>query len=233
MKLTAIATEDFKSKGLEGIPIEMVLTVDDDLAGIPDTYGLCIGRFDETSGKYESYFACDEKAGTTEEFDKCRKKCNVIEQHKTVINTETCERRPVVDYYLMYNIKESSKNRPTEIQNHVEQGICLNGHFQCEYELLFTCDSATRRIVVKYNSCNVPMYAFMEELEDEIEEMLDGDADETNIFFQILTKRGCWCAITMYDAMGNDCKVEISKASELMAMLVSVRQLSCEFVENM
>lgn len=230
MKITAIAVEDLKGKGLELLKNEMKLTVKGN--EIPDTYGECIGRYDETAGEYESFFKKDTDAGNTRYFDQYREKCNLLEKHRNVFDRENDTIKQVIDYFVMYNIQESSKNRPTEIEDHVDYAICMNGHFKCEYELLFACEGSARRVVIKYESNNIPMYGFICNLEDEVEEVFHHEADESNPFFELLSVYEDYCMITMFDETGMNYNIEIESASDLMAMLVSVRLLSCEFIES-
>lgn len=230
MKITAVAVENLKSKGLELLPDKMELTVRGTI--FPDTYGECIGRYDKSTKKCESFFKKDKEAGNTKYFDKYREKCSLVEKHRNLFNFEDGTEKQVIDYYVMYNIEESSKNRPTEIEEHVDNAICMNGHYKSEYELLFACDGATRRIIIEYTSNNIPMYEFIGYLEDEVEEVLSHEADESNPFFTVLSDSEDYFEITMFDEIGMNTDIEIDSASELMAMLVSVRLLSCEFVES-
>ena len=230
MDITAIAVEDLKYKGLELLPNEMELTIKGN--AFPDTYGEWIGRYDKSTEKFESFFKKDKEAGNTKYFDEYKEKCNLVEKHRNVINRIDMTESHVIDYYVPYNIKESTKNRPTEIEKHVDHSICVNGYHKCEYELLFACEGSTRRVVVKYNSNNIPMYEFIGRLEDEIEEVLHGDCEESNPFKNVLIDYDDYFEIMMFDDVGRNCNIEVDSASELMAMLESVRLLSCEFVES-
>ena len=232
-KLTAIAVEDLKSKGLEVLENEIKLTLKGN--AVPNTYGECIGRYDISTGEYESFFKRDIEAGNTKYFDQYREKCNLFEKHRNIYNRSENTEKQVVDYFVMYNIKESSKNRPTETEDYVDYDICMNGHHKCEYELLFTCGCYTRRIVIEYESNNIPMYGFICDLEAEVEGAFYHETDESNPFLKVLSDcEDCddYCMITMFDETGMSYDVEIDSASDLMAMLVSVRLLSCEFIEE-
>lgn len=233
MEITAVAVEDLESKGLDLLKNELKLTTKGD--AFPDTYGVCIGRYDKDTGKYQSFFSKDEENRNTYYFDEYRKKCNLVEKHRTVISrAEGYKEKNVIDYYVMYDIKESSKGRPTEIEEHVDNDICMNGYFVCEYELLFACEEATRRLVVEYSSNNIPMYKFIADLEEEIEDVLAGEYEETNPFKNILSlsEYDNYHEITMFNEFGMNHNIEFATADELMAMLVSVRLLSCKFVET-
>ena len=174
MNVTAVAVDDLKGKGLENLRDEFCLM------GVyiekknnkkydnvyPDTYGIPIGRRDVETGEYESFFKEDYENGNTKCFDEYREKCNLYAKCKVIHDMRSNESKEVEDYYVMYDIKESSKNRPTETMNHVDTSVCTNGYHVCEYELLFACEGNTRRIVVPFSSNNIPMYNFISMLED-------------------------------------------------------------------
>lgn len=225
MKITAIAKEDLKEKGLDLLPNEIGLEIPDN--AIPDSYGEHIGRYDIESQKYESFFKKDHEAGDTKIFDAYREKCGCIKEKRNSIYTEK-EIKDVLDYYVMYDIKESSKNLPTELEEHVDRGYCINGNYKCKYELVFACDGMVSRVVVNYTANNIPMYDFVKDLEDDIADALEDDSDEDNIFYGIIKDS----AIIMRDEFGAGSSIEIETADDLTAMLVSVRLLSCEFVRR-
>lgn len=128
----------------------------------------------------------------------------------------------------MYDIKESSKNEPTETEDYISRGIYINGYHKCRYELLFAADGMTSRVVVEYKTNNIPMYDFITSLEDDITDILEDDFDEDNIFYGIIKNS----EIMMFDEFGRGNNIEIENAEDLTAMLASVRMLSCEFVEE-
>lgn len=230
MKITAIATEDLETKGLDLLKNKIVLTTRGDI--FPDTYGKCIGRYDKTTNKYESFFTRDEEAGNTKYFDLYREKCNLYEKHRTVFNREDFSEKQVIDYYVMYDVQESSKNRPTIIEDHVDHSYCVNGDYKCEYELLFACDGAVRRIIFPFTSNNIPMYEIISDLEEMVEEAFEGEADESNPFYNTFTNCDDYCEVTMFDEIGTNCDIEVENPDDFMAMLVSIRLISCEFIED-
>lgn len=230
MNITAISVENLEENGLGLLPNKMELEVRGNI--FPDTYWEWIGRYDKTNDKLKSFFKKDKEAGNTHYFDEYRKKYNLYEKHRTVFNREDCTEKNVVDYYVMYNILESSKFKPTIIEDHVDHSCCMNGSFKCEYELLFACDGAIRRIIVPFTSVNIPMYEFIGDLEDMIEEVLDEESDESNPFNDIFRDGDGYYEITMFDEIGVNCDIEVESASDFMAMLVSVRLVGYEFIEN-
>lgn len=230
MNITAIAQQDLESKGLDLLPNKIELEIKGDI--FPDTYGEWIGRYDKTNNCFESFFKKDIELGNTERFDKHKENCNLYEKHRHVFDRESLSEKEVIDYYVMYNIQESSKFKPTIISEHVDHSFCINGSFKCEYELLFTCNEATRRIIIPFNSVNVPMYEFIRDLEDMVDDILNFENDESNLFNNIIQDCGGYHEFRMFDEIGNNYDVEVEDAADFMAMLVSVRLVGYKFVEN-
>ena len=65
-----------------------------------------------------------------------------------------------------------------------------------------------------------------------IEEVLDEESDESNPFNDIFRDGDGYYEITMFDEIGVNCDIEVESASDFMAMLVSVRLVGYEFIEN-
>lgn len=224
MKITAIAREDLSNICNGLIPNEIHLELRGQI--VPDSYGEKIGQYDIEKESYTSYFKKDKEAGNTDCFDAYRNSGCVKERRHEIYSED--EIKEVIDYYLMYDIKESSKNEPTEIEDYINRGYCINGNYRCRYELLFAADGFTTRVVVEYKTNNTPMYDLIKDLEYDITDALENDSDEENIFYGIIKNH----EIMMFDEYGCGNNVEIENADDLTAMLVSVRMLSCEFIEN-
>lgn len=229
MKITAIAREDFEEMGLV---LKNKLNLEISIDAIPDTYCICIGRMDAKTGNLESYIKKDSENGDTVEFDKIRNTTELLEKKHEIFIFDNGGSKKVIDYYVPYDIEESSKNKPTIIDNHVDNEYVSNGYYEAEYELLLTCDEATRRVVIKHNSVNIPMIKFLEDIKDEVEEVLDNDYDEDNEFAKILDSQDGFYTIAMFDEYGAVYDVEIDYPSAFAAMIVSVRQIKCEFIEK-
>lgn len=233
MKITARSIENLEEKGLNLLPNEIELTTKDDF--FPDSYGECIGRYNINDDKFESFFIKDIKNEDTKCFDEYREKCNLLKKKKTVFDFESRSKKQVIDYYVMYEIMESSKFKPTITEDHVDCGYCINGTYRCEYELLFASDGATRRIVVPFTSNNIPMYQFIGDLEDMVEEVLNNEADDSNPFKTLIDNYNdddeC-CEIIMFDEMGNTYHIGFDNVEDFLSMLVSVRLIGYEFIEN-
>ena len=224
MKITAIAREDLSNIYGGLVPNEIKLELSGQI--VPDSYGKRIGYYDVEKKTYVSYFKKDKEEGNTDCFD-AYKNSGCVKEKRHEIYTER-DIKEVIDYYLMYDIKESSKNEPTEIENYISRGIYINGYHKCRYELLFAADGMISRVVVEYKTNNIPMYDFIKGMEDDISEILEDDSCEDNIFYGIIKNH----EIMMFDEFACGNNVEIENADDLTEMLASVRMLSCEFVKN-
>ena len=217
MKITAIAREDLEGMGFGLLSNKIGLELNGKV--IPDSYGECIGRYYVDDDMYKSFFKKDHDDNNT---------CKSIQEERHLILTENHEEKEVIDYFVMYDIEESTKNLPTEIENYISHGTYVNGYHKCKYELLFAADGLTSRVVIEYKSNNIPMYDFIKNLEDNISDILEDDFDEDNIFYGIIKNS----ELVMFDEFGRGNNIEIESAEDLTAMLASVRMLSCEFVEE-
>ena len=120
MKLTGIAREDLEAKGLV-LPNKLELECRG--TEIQDIYADRIGRKNVETGKFESFFKLDNKNGNTVEFDRFRDNVTLLEKEHTVFSRETLEEKNVIDYYVPYDIQESSKNRPTVTDEFPEESL--------------------------------------------------------------------------------------------------------------
>lgn len=232
MELTGIAREDLEGKGfICNNKIELNSTEQIEGNCIPDTYGFVIGRRDLKSGILESRWKKDVENGNTEELEKILSgSTTVIEKHRNIVNMKTLNERQVIDYYIPYDIQESSKNKPTATDDYIVG--CMNGSWHCEYELLITCGDATRRFVIEHNTVNIGMIDFLSDLEAEVGEAMEDDTD--TIFEGIFKKddEAEECSITMFDEMGIPCDITIESVSDFLNMIVSVRCIKCEFIDD-
>ena len=226
MKLTAIAREDLEAKGL-ALPNKLELECRG--IAIPDIYADRIGRKNVETGEFESFFKVDNKNGNTVEFDRFRENVTLLEKEHTVFSRETREEKNVIDYYVPYDIQESSKNRPTVTNEFPESGYLTEGYYECEYELILTCGEATRRLVISQRTVNVPMISLLSNIEDEIIAILDGFPDEDNNFADVLELMDDHYEIKMFDDYGIPANIEINHADDFVNMIVSARQVKCEF----
>ena len=226
MKLTAIAREDLEAKGLV---LKNKIELECKGIAIPDIYADRIGRKNVDTGEFESFFKVDAENGNTAEFDRFRENVTLLEKEHTVFSRETLEEKNVIDYYVPYDIQESSKNKPTVTDEFPENAILVDGYYECEYELLLTCGDGTRRIVISQKTVNVPMISLLENIEDEIRDILDGFPDEDNNFADVLELVDENYEIKMFDAYGIPANIEIYHAADFVNMIVSARQIKCEY----
>ena len=145
-----------------------------------------------------------------------------------VIEEQDFAERKVIDYYVIYDIKESSKYKPTIVNEYVDNIILGTGEYKCEYEILLSCGDATRRLVIPVRTINMPMYDFITGIEDEIEDVMDRSSEE-NIFSNIIIDTGGYFLLDMFDEYGRTYKVEITSVYDFIKMIVSIRQIRCEF----
>lgn len=226
MKLTGIAREDLEAKGLV-LPNKLELEYRG--TEIPDIYAERIGRKNVETGEFESFFKVDAENGNTAQFDRFRENVTLLKKEHTVFSRETLEEKNVIDYYVPYDIQESSKNKPTVTDEFPESGYLIDGYYECEYELLLTCGDGTRRIVISQRTVNVPMISLLENIEDEIRDILDGFPDEDNNFADVLELVDEHCEIKMFDEYGIPANIEIYHADDFVNMIVSARQIKCEY----
>lgn len=141
-------------------------------------------------------------------------------------------------YFFVYEIDSSSKYKPTSLDGGPGYGIPINGHYKCQYEILLASDNYTRRMLFTAESTNIPMCEWINEFIETIEILKDyvnddsSDADESMKEYadQFYMLNG-QLYYTMFDAVGNPIDVELD-ASEFKANIVSIRQISCKFVNH-
>ena len=105
MNITGIARENFEEAGLP-LKNTIELTTKNEYT-IPDIWGLKVGRKFLDTGEIASHFE-------EQQFFEIRKRATLLEYPHTVILMEQdFAERKVIDYYVIYDIKESSKYKPT------------------------------------------------------------------------------------------------------------------------
>lgn len=229
MKLTGIAREDLEAKGLI---LKNKIELKCRGTAIPDIYADRIGRKNVDTGEFESFFKVDAEKDNTAEFDRFLDNVTLLERECAVFDMETFEEEHVIDYFVPYDIQESSKNRPTVTDEFPENAYLTEGYYECEYELLLTCGEATRRLVIPQRTVNVPMISLLSNIEDEIRDILYGCPDDDNNFADVLELVGEHYEIKMFDDYGIPVNIEINHADDFVNMIVSARQIKCEYSEN-
>nr|WP_288640799.1 hypothetical protein [uncultured Anaerobutyricum sp.] len=220
MNITGIARENYEAASLP-LKNTIELTTKNEYT-IPDVWGLKVGRKYVDTGEIESQFK-------KEQFFEIREQAELLEYpHTVVLIEQDFAERKVVDYYAIYDIKESSKNKPTVTDEYVENIAFGEGEYKCEYEILLSCSDATRRVVIPVRTINVPMYDFINSIEDEIEDVMDRSSEE-NVFNNIIIDTGDYFLLDMFDKYGRTYKVELTSVYDFIKMIVSIRQIKCEF----
>lgn len=74
----------------------------------------------------------------------------------------------------------------------------------------------------------MPMYDFITSIEDEIEDVMDRSSEE-NVFNNIIIDTGDYFLLDMFDKYGRTYKVELTSVYDFIKMIVSIRQIKCEF----
>lgn len=243
--LTGVARDNLETKGL-------VLSnkIELDLLGteIPDMYALYIGYKDVETGKLESNLSIDTRNNSIVEFNKV---VGLYDKGElTLLEREMWYKgKKKIVYYVPYDIQESSKNIETEVGNHIERNVYIsNGSYKCAYEILLTCNDATRRFVISFNTHQMSMVSLLEVLEDEIESLFDlleeekedeeayGDAnvDENGYLKGIvkLNREAGSMFVGMFNSYSELQNVEIESSTDFLDMIVSIRQLKCEYIPD-
>ena len=231
MEVKAVAREDLEKLGLV-LSNEKVLDYNGNKNAIPEVYCLMVGRKINSTGELKSNFVVDKENGNTEQMEKAFTCNSLIAKERTVVDFKTLESRYVTEYYIPYDIQESTKNIQTYTECHIGNEYVTNGHYVAKYEVLFSCDEATLRLVIENSSVNIPMIEFMNDIEDYIQAVIDDESDDDNPFNNLIKDCEDYSQITMYDELGKNVTIDFTSASELTSMIVSVRQISCDFVEK-
>lgn len=220
MNITGIARENYEAAGL---PLKNTIElIAKNEYTIPDIWGLKVGRKYLDTGEIESQFK-------KEQFFEIREQAELLEYpHTVVLIEQDFAERKVVDYYVIYDIKESSKNKPTVTDEYVENIAFGEGEYKCEYEILLSCGDATRRVVIPVRTINVPMYDFINGIEDEIENVMDRSS-EGSVFSNIIIDTGDYFLFDMFDKYGRTYKIQLTSVYDFIKMIVSIRQIKCEF----
>lgn len=220
MNITGIARENYEAAGL---PLKNTIElIAKNEYTIPDIWGLKVGRKYLDTGEIESQFK-------KEQFFEIREQAELLEYpHTVVLIEQDFAERKVVDYYVIYDIKESSKNKPTVTDEYVENIAFGEGEYKCEYEILLSCGDATRRVVIPVRTINVPMYDFINSIEDEIEDVMDRSSEES-VFSNVIIDTGDYFLLDMFDEYGRTYKVQLTSVYDFIKMIVSIRQIKCEF----
>ena len=104
----------------------------------PDTVGIMVGKVDVNTGKLVSNL---DKEGTAL-LEKYIENGIVLTKTFSQMNKEHTNLVNVPHYFVIYNVLESSANRPTYTEDSIS-GYMLDGHYEIEYELLLASEGYT------------------------------------------------------------------------------------------
>lgn len=187
---------------------------------IPDCIGVLVGK--GQSDSLESYIENDNSRTI---LSKCIENDLVITEYYTQrIGQDLID---IPHYFVPYDIEESSANRTTFLASSCGYGTPITGRYKCEYEILLSTGDLTRRMLFTNESVNISMYEWIQDLEDMLEN-LDKAAPE--IKEQFFKEDGIWM-FSMFSPIGTCFAGEVDR-SEFLSMIVSIRQLSCEFIDD-
>lgn len=200
---------------------------------IPDVVGVRIGYVDKNTDKLVSLIKDDDDGEKLRHYIDS----GLVTTKMLTQMTEFNELKHVPHYFIIYDVVESSKFRNTYLECGPGDGIPINGHYACEYEILLGSEEYTRRMIFKTNSVNIPMCewleSFLEELFDSVE---DDEFEDEEMAAQFYKKDSeydneeVYC-FTMFDEVGMPLEIEFNE-SEFKSMLLSIRQISCNFVDE-
>lgn len=190
---------------------------------VPDVVGVCIGNVNVETDKLESNIKGDEDASKLRGYID-----NGLVVTKVLSQLSEKELKNVPHYFMIYNVVGSSKYEQTYTEDTCGYGMPVDGHYKCRYEVLLGSDKYTRRMVFEEESVNVSMYDWLTSLMDTIENGIDERDEDIMQYFKECGDDVCF---TMFDEIGAEVTVEFDRC-EFESMIVSVRQLSCEFVHD-
>lgn len=203
-------------------PEETEVTMDLHENCTPDVHGVCIGHVDKDTDALVSNIKGDESAEQLRSYIEAGLLTTKV---FCQIPDGTKELKNVPYYFLVYDVVESSIQKATYTENSAGNGTPLNGHYECEYEILLGVDEYTRRMVFKQKTVNVSMYDWLQNLVDDLESDNEYIGEH---FYKDEEDNVCY---TMFDEVGMSTAVEFNP-DEFASMIVSVRQLSCEMIDD-
>lgn len=225
LKLPAETITKAKEHGLYPLCVADTVESQFDGKGIPDSIGIYIGHTDKDTDELKSSIKDDEDASKLRKYIDAGLTVTKIYSQMTADK----ELKNVPYYFITYDVMESSKQEPTYTEDSCGYGTPINGHYRCRYEVLLGSEEYTRRMVFEEITVNISMYDWMTSLCDMIEDGIEDRDEEIMQHFSEGTDGETY--FTMYDEVGSGVEVEFDR-SEFESMIVSVRQLSCEFVEK-
>lgn len=197
---------------------------------IPDVYGVMIGKQDRNTDQLISNITDDENCTILQKYIKLG-----LATAKTFYqSTDNDELRNVPHYFVLYDVLESSKHRPTYTEDGPGDGYPMNGYYTCQYEILLGIENFTRRMLFETKSVNQNMGDWIKDLIDNVKTAFNNpdELDNTLKLKDYLHIKDDTITITMFDEVGIPSDIECESASTFLSFIRSIRQIDCTFVEQ-
>lgn len=224
-KLPAETIAKAKERNLYPLIVDDELTAKCEGNEVSDTIGLCIGCVDKDTDTLKSNIKDDDDASKLRAYIDAGIVTTKIFCQRAANN----ELKNVPHYFIIFDVMESSKQEPTYTESSCGNGTPLNGYYKCRYEVLLGSEEYTRRMVFETESVNISMYSWLSDLMDMIQDGID-ERDE-DIMQHFNEGEDGEVYFTMYDEIGSGVEIEYDN-DEFESMIVGVRQLSCDFVDE-
>lgn len=224
-KLPAETIARAKDHDLYPLIVEDEITAECNENEVPDTIGIYIGHVDKDTDKLTSNIKDDDDASKLRAYIDAGIAITKIFCQRTADN----KLKNVPHYFIIFDVMESSKQEPTYTEDSCGYGTPLNGHYNCRYEVLLGSEEYTRRMVFETSSVNISMCSWLSDFMD----MIQDGIDERDEYIMQHFKEGEDGEVyfTMYDEIGAGTEIEYD-GNEFESMIVSVRQLACDFVDE-
>lgn len=203
---------------------------------IPDVNSICIGKQDKNTNQLISNIKDDTNAELLQTYIDN----NIVQTKNFTQLDENNDLKTVPHYFLVYNVLNSSKYEKTYLADGPGNGSPINGHYECKYELLLGSEEYTRRMILTSKSINISLYEYLKDITDTISDVIehfteidqtDEKTEEQNIIRQFYTNVDDEVCFTMFDEIGLPLEVPYNQR-EFESMIRSIRQISCEFIED-
>lgn len=198
---------------------------------IPDVHGICIGKKDANTGKLISNIKNDDNGAILKKYIKLG-----LAATKTFAQrTDSNELKNVSHYFMLYNVLESSKYKPTHTEDGPGNGFLINGYYVCQYEVLLGVEDFTRRLVFKTRTNNISMSEWISSLSGSLEDAFDNQDFEIPEFPELkdyIQIQDDIVSITMFDNVGIASHIECESAATFLSMIRSIRQIDCKFIDE-
>lgn len=210
------------------IPIERTIPWDNKI--IPDTIGVYVATKSVEPESTEPYIT-DIKVFMAD-LEKLISENQLYEEGITIIkNNEFVD---TIKYYALYDVKESSKNYPTETDTIIGNGYLINGRYEGNVEILLSAgDNLTRRLLFPFQTKNNSFMDYLDIIKDGLEAAYYGEIysdSYQNIILDNPEEDGI--GVYMYNPIGRIIFVGLENAESINAIIVSARLIDVHFVKE-